>query len=393
MNRYIEIIYDNSGSMNDYIGNKPKYEIAQELFEKEILPTIAIKGDHIVLRLLRKECASDISYSESFTQLYGTNRKKMLERIKEIHHDQSTPLFYTIADAINACKTVIADKYLIFVLTDGDDTCTVKMEELIDQDIIDKYVKYYDVLLAQLAINSKTSSNNLTALTSYLGGQTVLLESKDSITSMRNKLKKGLTISGFSTKLPIEHCYTHQPGFDLSWDEIQNKGIDFHQVLYLYHKGVLSWQPDISKQVSAIELSELKFLFALYYTTAVPESLILTMLAQLKKPYYYSHDCIYWDFSVARWKYFAPQNLVKQVDNPDAQTEDGQFEAVNKMFDDELETETYDHNELQTYDEYQVYRVDYANTDAPAVVLKPLGRKSKWNIELKLGDLVKFKIK
>jgi hypothetical protein len=149
MKRYIEIVYDNSGSMTDHIGNRTKYEIAQELFEKEILPSVAMKGDEVVLRLLRKECESEKSHAESLTIQYGTNRKAMLSRIKTINHDQSTPLFYTIYDSIEACKKETADQYLIFVLTDGDDTCGVKIEELIDQDIIDKYVKFYKVLLVQ----------------------------------------------------------------------------------------------------------------------------------------------------------------------------------------------------------------------------------------------------
>jgi hypothetical protein len=33
MKRYIEIVYDNSDSMENRVGNKLKYEIAQELFE------------------------------------------------------------------------------------------------------------------------------------------------------------------------------------------------------------------------------------------------------------------------------------------------------------------------------------------------------------------------
>jgi hypothetical protein len=45
MKRYIEIVYDNSAHMNDRIGNKAKCEIAQNLFKKEILPTVAKKGD------------------------------------------------------------------------------------------------------------------------------------------------------------------------------------------------------------------------------------------------------------------------------------------------------------------------------------------------------------
>ena len=383
MKRYIEIVYDNSGSMTDHIGNRTKYEIAQELFEKEILPSVAMKGDEVVLRLLRKECESEKSHAESLTIQYGTNRKAMLSRIKTINHDQSTPLFYTIYDSIEACKKETADQYLIFVLTDGDDTCGVKIEELIDQDIIDKYVKFYKVLLVQLAIDSKTSSNNLTALTSYLGGQTVVLGRNDSGSTMRNKMKKALNSSGFSLKLPLEHCYENQPGFEKSWEELESIGIDFHQALLLYNKNVLSWLPASSKQVSALELAELKFLFGLYFKSGIPDGLVLTMLAQLKKPYYYSHDCIYWDFATARWKYFIPQNIINQMENPDARNEDG----VNDM-----KVNNNLRDRLETYDDYQVYEVEFGETIAPSCVLRPKGQ-GDWSIEIKPGDLIKFKMR
>lgn len=383
MKRYIEIVYDNSGSMTDHIGNKRKYEIAQELFEKEILPTVAMKGDEVVLRLLRKECESEKSPAESLTLQYGTNRKAMLSKIKTINHDQSTPLFYTIYDSIEACKKETADQYLIFVLTDGDDTCGVKIDELIDQDLIDKYVKFYKVLLVQLAIDSKISSNNLTALTSYLGGQTVVLGRNDSGSTMRNKMKKALNSSGFSLKLPLEHCFENQPGFEKSWEELESIGIDFHQAILLYNKEVLSWLPQISKQVSALELAELKFLFGLYFKSGVPDGLVLTMLAQLKKPYYYSHDCIYWDFATARWKYFIPQNIINQMENPDASYEDG----LN-----DLKVNNHYQRRLETYDDYQVYEVEFGETIAPSYVLRPKGQ-GDWNIELKPGDLIKFKMR
>jgi hypothetical protein len=383
MKRYIEIVYDNSGSMTDHIGNRTKYEIAQELFEKEILPSVAMKGDEVVLRLLRKECESEKSHAESLTIQYGTNRKAMLSRIKTINHDQSTPLFYTIYDSIEACKKETADQYLIFVLTDGDDTCGVKIKELIDQDIIDKYVKFYRVLLVQLAIDSKTSSNNLTALTSYLGGQTVVLGRNDSGSTMRNKMKKALNSSGFSLKLPLEHCYENQPGFEKTWEELESIGIDFHQALLLYNKDLLSWLPESSKQVSALELAELKFLFGLYFKSGIPDGLALTMLAQLKKPYYYSHDCIYWDFATARWKYFIPQNIINQMENPDARNEDG----VNDM-----KVNNHLRDRLETYDDYQVYEVEFGETIAPSYVLRPK-EQGDWSIELKPGDLVKFKMR
>jgi len=48
--------------MNDRVGNKKKYEIAQELFEKDILPSIGLRGDQVLLRLLRNGCED--SYSQ-----------------------------------------------------------------------------------------------------------------------------------------------------------------------------------------------------------------------------------------------------------------------------------------------------------------------------------------
>jgi hypothetical protein len=78
MKRYIEIVYDNSGSMNDRVGNKKKYEIAQELFEKDILPSIGLKGDQVVLRLLRNGCEDSVSNAETLPN----QRNLMLNRIK-----------------------------------------------------------------------------------------------------------------------------------------------------------------------------------------------------------------------------------------------------------------------------------------------------------------------
>ena len=386
MKRYIEIVYDNSGSMNGHIGNKTKYEIAQDLFEKEILPTIALKGDHIVLRLLGEGCREETSNSELLTISGINNRKSMLDRIKSVNSNHSsTPLFYTILDAIQACKNERADEYLIFVLTDGDDTCNVKMEELISEDLIEKYVKFYKVLLVQLGINSVKSKNNLTAFTSYLGGQTISLDSSDSVSLMRTKLKKALNISGFSVKLPLQHCYDSQPGFNLSWDELATSGIDFHQALLLYNKNILSWKPEYTLSVSSLQLAELKFLYGLYFKTGLEDSMIKTMLAQLKMPYYYSHDCIYWDFLAARWKYFISQNIVKQMDNPDALNEDG------------LTTETNDKDKARNtelYNEGQVYKVEFGQTFAPSFQLIPVDQVQKMDRTrfLEPGDLVKFRM-
>lgn len=413
MKRYIEIVYDNSSSMNDMIGRKTKYHIAQELFEKEILPTVALPGDQVMLRLLGNDCRYGMSSEESLTDQYGTNRAAMLERIKTISHDTSTPLFYTIYDAIAACRNERADQYLIFVLTDGDDTCGRNIEDIIDQDLIDKYVKFYNVLLVQLAVESKISSNNLTAFTSYLGGQTIALNKGESLSDMRNTMRKALRISGFSSELPLEHCYDSQPGSDKSWTEIESLGIDFHQALLLYNKDMLSWKPAMRKKVSALQLAELQFLFGLIFKSGMPDALVLTMLAQLKKPYYYSHDCIYWDFSAARWKYFIPQNPLHQMENPDAKYEDGtglyvdkrhyghQKDAYANKLNKKLpveeisyEGEIYPEDEelevaLVTEYDFPAYILQIPDVDnAEQYIKNPRPRRAK---KLKPGDIVIFK--
>ena len=380
MRRYIEIVYDNSSSMNEVIGRKAKYEIAQELFESEILPTIALKGDEVILRLLRGNCNAIDSPSESLTRNFGSDRRAMLDRIKRIQHNQNTPLFQTVSDSVEACRKVMADEYLIFVLTDGDDTCGVQIEDLLDEETLRKYVKLFRVLLVQMAVHSVVSRNNLTALASRLGGQTVILDGHDQIPEMKGKLRKALTVSGFSTKLPLDHCFDSMPGFDLSWDEINNSGIDMHQATLLFNKGMLSWEPNPGKKVTALQFAELRFIFGIVFMTGIPDQLALTMLSQLKKPYYYSHDCIYWDFSSARWRYFKTQNATFQVENPHARFEDSRLEGHGHHWRD---------THHQIFDRHNVYRVESAGTVMPAYKLVPMGMYD-WNIELKPGDQVRF---
>lgn len=383
MKRYIEIVYDNSGSMNDRVGNKKKYEIAQELFEKDILPSIGLRGDQVVLRLLRNGCEDSISIAETLPN----QRNLMLNRIKGINHDQSTPLFYTVFDSVEACRNVRADEYLIFVLTDGDDTCGVRIEDLIDEDTLKKYVRFYKVLLVQLAVNSPISRNNLTAFTNALGGQAISLDSSDSIPQMRKKLKLALNISGFTNKFPLEHCFDKLPGFDIAWEEIEEAGINFHQAMLLHQKGLLTWMPDFNLGVSTLQFAELRFLFSLLFKSGIPEDLLKTMLSQLKQPYYYSFDCIYWDFASARWRYFIQQNQIQQLPNKDARFED--YPEKNKMRDFD---ERHSH-----YLDSETYRVEQAPTLMPAFQLiredlADLDFKPHTKI-LKEGDRVIFKWK
>ena len=276
---------------------------------------------------------------------------------------------------------------MIFVLTDGDDTCGVRIEDLIDEDTLKKYVRFYKVLLVQLAVNSPISRNNLTAFTNALGGQAISLDSSDSIPQMRKKLKLALNISGFTNKFPLEHCFDKLPGFDVAWEEIEEGGINFHQAMLLHQKGLLTWMPDFNLGVSTLQFAELSFLFSLLFKSGIPEDLLKTMLSQLKKPYYYSFDCIYWDFASARWRYFIQQNQIQQLPNKDARFED--YPEKNKMreFD-----ERHSH-----YLDIETYRVEQAPTIMPAFQLiredlADLDFKPHTKI-LKEGDRVIFKWK
>ncbi len=367
--------------MNDRVGNKTKYEIAHELFEKDILPSIGLRGDHVVLRLLRKGCEDSISISEALPN----QRNLMLTRIKAINHDQGTPLFYTVFDSVEACRNVRADEYLIFVLTDGDDTCGVRIEDLIDEDTLKKYVRFYKVLLVQLAVNSPISRNNLTAFTNALGGQAISLDSSDSIPQMRKKLKLALNVSGFTNKFPLEHCFDKLPGFDVAWEEIEEGGIDFHQAMLLHQKELLTWMPDFNLGVSTLQFAELRFLFSLLFKSGIPEDLLKTMLSQLKKPYYYSFDCIYWDFASARWRYFIQQNQIQQLPNKEARFED--YPEKNRTVDFDRDN-TY-------YEKDEIYRVELSPTKLPTfqLVKDDLADSivALATIDLYKGDMIIFK--
>jgi hypothetical protein len=225
----------------------------------------------------------------------------------------------------------------------------------------------------------------LTAFTNALGGQAISLDSSDSIPQMRKKLKLALNTSGFTNKFPLEYCFDKLPGFDLAWVDIEEGGINFHQAMLLYQKGLLTWMPDFNLGVSTLQFAELHFLFSLLFKSGIPEDLLKTMLSQLKKPYYYSFDCIYWDFANARWRYFIQQNQIEQLPNEEARFDD--YPERNKM-------REFDSNNSY-YEEDEIYRVELAPTDAPAFQLIKDDLEdceiAPVTINLFAGDLIVFK--
>jgi hypothetical protein len=100
MKRYIEIIFDDSYSMNSSINGEQKHLIAKRLFKEKILPTIGKSGDLIYLRKLSSACGLNNSVREKLPN----NLIGMSNIIDSIDCLKDTPLFYTVKDSIESCK-------------------------------------------------------------------------------------------------------------------------------------------------------------------------------------------------------------------------------------------------------------------------------------------------
>lgn len=315
--RYIEVVLDNSGSMSTRLANEPRYIVAQRIFESSILPAIGEPGDKVALRLLRHGCQG-----QSHMEILPNDRGAMLDRIRQVTPGGDTPLYYTTLDAIEACRNELADEYLIFVLTDGEDTCGIPMEKVIPKDLVDRFVRTYNVLLCQFAVDDPLTQNNLTAFSSYIGGNSVILDGTGSLDDMNRIVSKALVRTGFSSRLPLDPCFTRVKGFPVAWKELEKQeGFDFHQACLLWQEGLLSWKPEPDMQVDPTQAAELRFVYGVRVRSMLPETLVKAMFQQLQKPYHYSHDCIYWDFGKGRWRYFPDKAAVNVFEHPDNETD------------------------------------------------------------------------
>ena len=388
MKRYIEIVFDNSGSMDTLLSEKTRLESAKELFESTILPTIGFPEDKVVLRLLRNDC-----WGFSSAEILPNNRAAMRNRINNIQTYGSTPLYQTVKDAVERCKAETANEKFIFVLTDGGDTCNDSMESLIgvkDQ----QYILKLNVLLMQFAIENSATKNNLTAFSNFLGARTFSIGSggRTSPNLMRADLRKALILGGLASTYPLEHCYTEMVGEVKTWNELIAEGFDFYKATLLYEENTLSWKPQEKDDVTPLQQAELNFLVGLRFNTALPKEIVATMLSQLKKPYYYSMSCIFWDFVNAKWKYHAQPNNVVVVDDPESEIADRpnlKHSNVEKFFNPQTEYNnevTYEVKEIVDFTVKMNRSLEKYYLEEIPGDIKVKGRITK----LKPGQLVKF---
>jgi hypothetical protein len=308
MKRYIEIVFDDSGSMaSNHSSGKPRHLVAKDLFLKSILPTIGNLDDHVVLRLLRETGCNEKLKGTSAIMI-ANNRIAIENEIRSISNfSKSTPLYLTLRDAIEECANFKRNHapysdYLIIVLTDGGDTCSHDIRDVISDAQLKEWkiiLPKLEPVLVQFDVTSSISRANLTGAIRFLGGRSVLVDdaNKSSLAMVRSTLKK----AGFEGN-QMPHCIDSNPsGKVWSWVDLEREGISFHHATMLSQYRLLSFEPNLDKDVEHDHYYELKFLHGLAFASQIPYNLVRSMVAQLERPLLYTHDCIRWDFSKAKW--------------------------------------------------------------------------------------------
>jgi hypothetical protein len=336
MSRYIEIIFDNSGSMTSIEKGKPRHVLAKEIFNEVVIPQLGKRGDEMVLRTLRKGCNGLSSINKFY------KKRQLKECIDDIHDfNNNTPLYLTIKDSIKACSNSDKTDKFIFILTDGDDNCGGSLESVLTKEELRLKDKYNtNVILVQFAITSNISQNNLTSLSQKLNAQNVIIGQKDLGNSKKiaTKLNRAFINSGIDKTSKLDHCLDNVNDANKIIDDLELLELlgefDFYLTELLHKEKLLSWKPNIKKKITPIQMLELEFVYTLRFKNNLPETLVKQMLSKLKSPYIYSHDCIYWDFKARKWKYHKKDNELKIIDNPDAFNDDNK-EKLHDSFDDE----------------------------------------------------------
>jgi hypothetical protein len=384
---YFEIVFDDSGSMDDLLAGSTRLEVAKELFEKDIFPLID-NSTEVAVRLLRNSCGGESEYFP-----FGTNRMDCLRFIRGINATKGTPLFNTMKDALETTLNSGANEKTIFVLTDGEDTCGLPIDKVLTR-AEQQYFKQINVILAQFAVSGSYAVNQLSHLANTIGAKTFNFASGTdaNMSSIRTELKTALNVVGMNKNEPLRHCYEELPGDLVYWKDIEAMGIQLHQARVLYDEHFLSWKPEYPMRVNPLQLAELKFLYGIRFKTGIGAEMMRTMLSQLVKPYYYNSNCIYWHFEEARWKYF-PQPAPIVVER-----------VVEKEVEKVVEVEVYRDKQWNSYKSYYkdgYYRVDDLGFDSNSIAYNSNPDEENYFkltqcdipkkvVRIKDGDVLKF---
>lgn len=324
MKRYIEVVFDDSGSMAcKHLSGKPKHEVAKNIFHNSVLPMISGSQDTVALRLLRNSGCDSSRRKGSHGDIYDGDPKGLSQAVDRISgFNKRTPLYLTIRDALDQCaEEKNKGKYTsfkVFVLTDGGDTCSDDFHNIISRDEVQKWnIEFPDLepVLVQFDVSNAVTRNNLTSAIRRLGGRSVSISDATprSIKAVSATLRK----AGFKGTGKLSPCIESAPtGPSVTWEKLIEEGILFHQAKLLRESRILDFNPEIDKPVSADEAVALRFVHAIAFGSTIPLVLVRTMLAQLERPLLYTHDCIQWNFKLARWEQVQPPEQYEFLEDP-----------------------------------------------------------------------------
>jgi hypothetical protein len=381
MKKYIEIIFDDSGSMNETVNGEPKHITAKRIIKEQIIPKLDFKNSEVYLRTLSQDCSTGFS---KVIKLSG-RIQRINDEIDNIFCFKSTPLYHTIKDSIEACKTSGFSESHIFILTDGDDTCSVNPEQVLGKDFLKiKQQLNLNTILVQFVIESDITKNNLTALSQKIGATNVVIDTNDLKNKivLDQKITKSFIKSGLNKDIPFPHCKVEMKNDSLLADLTQ---YDFYLVQLLHHEKFLSWKPTLKKKLNSEHIAELDFLYTLRFKNNLSEAQVRLMLSTLQKPYKYSFDCIYWDFKERAWKYFQELPELKVLDNPDALLADNKKEIY--IEEKQKQSELFDKNtryEVKLLPMNEKYHDKFKLVEYRYDLISP-------PITLQNGDIVEFK--
>jgi hypothetical protein len=386
MKRYIEIIFDDSISMQSSIGNSKKYEIAKRIFKDSVLPFINFNTDNVALRLLRGGCEGR-SHPKRIDHLHD-----LILAIENIlHFDNTTPLFLTIKDAINTCHKVSASygQMHLFVLTDGEDNCSSRMEDVFSQSELDSIGINLDVLIVQFGVEDDVQANNLSAFSNYIGATTVQVKHDQlrNYNLIKDQLRRDLSKTSLNNDFRLAHCFDESMSQTITWDEVENQGYLRYWAGILYMEGFIEWDPANMNVLKENEVRELKFLCALRFKSDLPSELMKRMFIQLESPYYYCLDQIYWDFSDAKWKYFPEKPSLRIIENQSRFNEISLDNATNF----ESNRQDYFDSGYKEYSEAGFYRVMRQSGDYNSVYWLKETDHQKPKAVLSEGDIIVFR--
>lgn len=317
MKRYIEVIFDNSGSMGSQIGHHYKYNLAKKLFIESVLPFLSDSTDSYGLRLLRNGCEGNSIVQECNSK---TELSNLIVDIKNF--DNTTPLYATIEDAIRQIKNRahLFDELQLFVLTDGEDNCGAKVYDVFENNLLKKLNINLDMLLVQFGVDSNIQSNNLTAFSSYIGAKSVQVKSEDlkNFEIAKKLFNKEISKSKLNSSSQLPHCFeAENKQTRLTWDHIEKLGYPRFWASILFEEKFIDWNPIHRESIYEYEFKEFSFLASIRFKSNMSREILNNLLSQLIKPYYYCLEEIYWDFNAAKWKYFEKHIEKELIDNPD----------------------------------------------------------------------------